>query len=126
MGYKVQKSEESLILNGLSWVKTAKGVDLTRGEPGGKVIQSTKDEIIVIPSKSALVIVDMQSESEIVVARRDAEAPCTDYFLHPTLSKDSQDGRESIPALMKTVEAAREAGMHVIWILVSHWETPIG
>lgn len=36
---------------------------MTRGEGNGKVVKTSKDDILINPKKSALVIIDMQSQS---------------------------------------------------------------
>jgi len=87
------------------WVKTATGLwDLTRSarEPTTtpKTIPCTgsKKSILIEPSRSALVIIDMQN-----------------YFLHPGPSPAATAGRGVVPATVNMINGFRTAGMKVLW-----------
>jgi len=79
------------------WVKSDKGTDLTRGVGSGKVVKTSKEDIIIAPKKTALIIIDMQN-----------------YFLHEACC-DGKLGREMIPTMTEAVKACRKAGVPVVW-----------
>jgi len=79
------------------WLKSEKGTDLTRGVGNGKVVKTGKEEIVIAPKKSALIIIDMQN-----------------YFLHEKCGNNKL-GRDLIPATIESVKACRKAGMPVVW-----------
>ncbi|KAI2901438.1 hypothetical protein CBS147343_976 [Aspergillus niger] len=54
---------------------------------------------IIEPSRSALVIIDMQN-----------------YFLHPALAPDATAGRSIVNTTIKLVESFRKADMKVLWV----------
>ncbi|KZT52579.1 Isochorismatase hydrolase [Calocera cornea HHB12733] len=79
------------------WLKSEKGTDLTRGVAGGRPLKTGKEEVLINPKRSALVIIDMQN-----------------YFLHEKCC-NGKLGREMIPTMIESVKAARKAGMPVVW-----------
>lgn len=93
---------------GNSWVfSAANGFDLTRSQyqdlgknsPGVK-IQTTTVPITINPSRSALIIIDMQN-----------------YFLSRALGRNAKSGRHLIDRLLQdAIPAARKAQMRVIWL----------
>lgn len=53
---------------------------------------------VIEPSRSALVIIDMQN-----------------YFLHPELSPRAEEGRKAVDPTLKMIDGFRKRGMKVLW-----------
>lgn len=78
--------------------------DLTRSavapvtSPKTIPMSGTRQAAIIEPSRSALVIIDMQN-----------------FFLHPELSPKASAGRAAVPPTVNMVSRFRAAGMKVLW-----------
>jgi nicotinamidase-related amidase len=74
---------------------------LSAGDPGPKVtIQTTHSPITISPSKSALVIIDMQN-----------------FFLSPAFGQTRGPGHAACDQLIQhAIPAARKAGIRIIWL----------
>jgi hypothetical protein len=88
-----------------SWYKPSASVfDLTRSNvlptTSPKTIRmlGSRKTAIIEPSRSALVIIDMQN-----------------YFLHPSLSPRATGGRTAVQPTVDMVKGFRKAGMKVLW-----------
>jgi nicotinamidase-related amidase len=79
--------------------------DLTRSliAPTTKPVRipmtGSRKSAVIEPSRSALVIIDMQN-----------------YFLHPELSPKAEGGRKAIEPTLNMIEGFRENGMPVLWV----------
>jgi len=78
--------------------------DLTRSmiapttKPVTIPMTGSRQRAIVEPSRSALVIIDMQN-----------------FFLHPELTPSAEGGRKAVEPTLKMVDAFRRNGMPVLW-----------
>jgi len=61
-------------------------------------MQGSRRSVTIEPSRSALVIIDMQN-----------------FFLHPELSPGATDGRAAVPPTLDMISGFRGAGMKVLW-----------
>ena len=61
-------------------------------------MSGSRKTAIIEPSRSALVIIDMQN-----------------FFLHPELAPNATDGRAIVPATVNMINGFRGAGMKVLW-----------
>lgn len=62
-------------------------------------MNGTRKSAIIEPSRSALIIIDMQN-----------------YFLHPELSPRAVGGRNAIEPTLKMIHAFRAKGMKILWV----------
>jgi nicotinamidase-related amidase len=87
------------------WIKYPNGTfDLTRSARAGvtspKILSmaGSRKEIIIEPTRSALVIIDMQN-----------------FFLYPKLSPGATKGRAIVNATVNMIEGFRAANMKILW-----------
>ncbi|RFU33073.1 hypothetical protein B7463_g3307, partial [Scytalidium lignicola] len=86
------------------WIKDGDLWDLTRSDrkavttPYKIPCHGSRKEILIEPSRSALVIVDMQN-----------------FFLHPGLSPKATKGRGVVNATVNMIHGFRKAGMKILW-----------
>lgn len=87
------------------WTKYSNGTfDLTRSARGGvtspKILPmaGSRKEIIIEPTRSALVIIDMQN-----------------FFLHPQLSPHATKGRTIVKATVNMIHSFQAANMGILW-----------
>lgn len=79
--------------------------DLTRSErmkttsPKTIPMLGGKEQAIIEPNRTAMVIVDMQN-----------------FFLHPKLSPSAVRGRQAVQPTLNMIEAFRKNGMKVLWV----------
>jgi nicotinamidase-related amidase len=98
---------EPRVGNGINyWRLLSNGTyDLTRSElaevTSPRTIPCTgpRQSALIEPSRSVLVIIDMQN-----------------YFLHPALAPQSEDGRAAVEPTIKLVEAFRDNEIKVTWV----------
>lgn len=88
------------------WVHLGnKSFDLTRSliapttKPVTIPMTGSRKSAIIEPSRSALVIIDMQN-----------------YFLHPELSPRAEGGRKAIQPTLDMIDGFRKNGMPVLWV----------
>lgn len=78
---------------------TSEGYDLTRGGDHSIHLETTTVPITIDPTRSALVIIDMQN-----------------FFLHPSV-RSHAPGLEAAKQLLENViPAAQRAGIQIIWL----------
>jgi nicotinamidase-related amidase len=90
----------------------------------------SRKRIIIDPKKTALVVIDMQSELNSIQKLLVLSALIVeDYFLHPSFFPAAAEGRATVPALIEVVREFRRSGIKIIWTEVissqkfpSHWE----
>lgn len=82
-----------------------KSFDLTRSlvlptsAPLTIPMTGSRKSATIEPSRSALVIIDMQN-----------------YFLHPELSPKAEGGRKAVEPTLKMIDGFRSKGMKVLWV----------
>ncbi|KAF2259749.1 Isochorismatase hydrolase [Lojkania enalia] len=82
-----------------------KTFDLTRSismpvtNPVTIPMTGSRKSAVIEPSRSALVIIDMQN-----------------YFLHPELSPRAESGRKAVHPMLGMIEGFRSKGMPVLWV----------
>ncbi|KAF2681522.1 Isochorismatase hydrolase [Lentithecium fluviatile CBS 122367] len=88
------------------WVHLGnKSFDLTRSliapttKPVTIPMTGSRKSALIEPSRSALVIIDMQN-----------------FFLHPELSPKAEGGRKAIEPTLKMIDGFRKNGMPVLWV----------
>ena len=78
----------------------------------------SRSPIVIEPSRSVLVIIDMQSESMVTFASWLGLAnrePTEDYFLDPALAPKATAGRGVVNATVNMIHGFRKAGMKILW-----------
>jgi hypothetical protein len=82
-----------------------KSFDLTRSliapttKPVTIPMSGSRKSALIEPSRSALVIIDMQN-----------------FFLHPKLSPKAEGGRKAVQPTLDMINGFRKAGMPVLWV----------
>lgn len=62
-------------------------------------MSGTRKSAIIEPSRSALVLIDMQN-----------------FFLHPEINPVAEAGRKAVEPMLKTIHAFRAKGMKILWV----------
>lgn len=114
--FEIQPATNSFV----SWVEVTSGLwDLTRSarEPSTTTYtipcNGARKSIVIEPTRSALVIIDMQSEFPLIA--QDLYTNIEDFFLHPGLSPKATAGRGVVNATVNIIQGFRKAGMKVLW-----------
>lgn len=70
--------------------------------------------MVIEATRSALVIIDMQSEFCFALDFEGVDID-SDFFLHPGLSPEATAGRGVVNATVDMIQGFRKAGMKVLW-----------